>query len=66
MSIVAVETDADYVSMLAEIDRIAESDSDDIELLQALIALVAEYEVRRFPPEPKTGASTCPWHRKAA
>ena len=66
MGIVAVETEADYVGLLAEIDRIAESESEDIDLLRALIELVAEYELRCFPPEPGDKLSTCPWHRKVA
>lgn len=66
MSIVAVETEADYVTALAEIDRAAEAEGEDIGLLQELIRLVVAYELRCFPPEPAETVSTCPWHRKAA
>lgn len=66
MSIVALESETDYVDMLAEIDRLAESEDEDIGALQELISLVAAYELRCFPPEPAGIASTCPWHRRAA
>jgi hypothetical protein len=66
MSIVVVETDSDYLAVLAEIDRLAEADDEDIGLLQEFIRLAATYELRRFPPEPAETLSTCPWHRKAA